>query len=160
MTFFLFAIRKFVYYKLDAGNTTNHSGTTGSGAGNNSGSGGGVGRTTKRKVPSQRKVSNSSKLYQSMIDQSTLSAVKREENSIKRVMLLVDKRMTNNRTSYTCKWPNCGYDTTRSVIFVMILDWYLIHFVFVINFLQDSIVRHIRQRMFNLPFFSGILIIH
>lgn len=50
---------------------------------------------------------------------------RREDNSIKRVMNFVEKRFVGNRTSYICKWTNCGYESLRS----------------------DSIVRHIRSRM-------------
>lgn len=54
----------------------------------------------------------------------------RDENSIKRVMILVDKKIINNRSSYTCKWPNCGYESGRS----------------------DSLVRHIRSHTGERPY--------
>ncbi|KPM05800.1 zinc finger domain-containing protein 13 [Sarcoptes scabiei] len=56
--------------------------------------------------------------------------VSREENSIKRVMNYVDKRSIGNRTSYYCKWANCGYESLRS----------------------DSIVRHIRSHTGERPY--------
>ena len=78
---------------------------------------------SKRKAPNRHKTNKKIQSHQIILNSSTPSS-KRENNSIKRVILLVDKRMVNNRTSYLCKWPDCGYESFRS----------------------DSIVRHMRSR--------------
>ncbi|KAH9394603.1 Krueppel-like factor 5 [Tyrophagus putrescentiae] len=74
--------------------------------------------------------SKQSKASHSAQSASQNNVPNRDENSIKRVMFLVDKRMVNNRASYHCKWPNCGYESLRS----------------------DSIVRHIRSHTGERPF--------
>ena len=82
------------------------------------------GRSKRAKSATQNKAASLGKQCHPGGSDGAVPAANRGENSIKRFMVFIDKRMVNNRTSYSCKWPNCAYGTHRS----------------------DTIVRHIRSR--------------